>query len=161
MIIHQTYGVDSEGPEVRLHVGNAHLPMTWDVAIRLAARLRVAIRDAQEYQGASRALAEPNPGDMSVGKRVVNVHKADYGEAMHHKVGTIGPHVVIWLKNGKLEMPPEIARNISQWLNQEGRKVQGEFAPRLSMSFHVAKLTDGNAKELEVERRRDGTATFH
>ena len=153
-----TYGVYSEGPIVKLQVGNSILPMTWDVAVRMGARVRVHLRSAKNYRGASRELpqlSEAGGGNLRRAIREVSV----IGERQY-KVFAEGPDVIIEVGNSRLTMTPEVARNVSLWLTKEGWKVRDEYHPDLELRFSIAHLTDAVAEAKLKQSRRDPTAAL-
>lgn len=155
-----SYGVDEKDSVVQLHIGKATLPMTWDVAMRMAARMRVAVRGAQEFIGKSRELETPQHEQQASGRRVTAVHQMDILAEGEYKVYTDGPDVVLEAGGGVLRMEPEVGRNISIWLATSGTKVKEKYAPDLELRFHVAQLTDANLTEMARQGRQDGTAAF-
>lgn len=160
MLAPQAYGVTEDGPTVKLQVGNAVLPMTWDVAIRMAARLRVATRDAREYIGASRTLDAPALDLAEAARRRQAVHEARTLHEGAYSVRAEGPDVVLQVGNAALRMAPGPALNVSRWLNASGRRVHDAYAPDVVLRFHVARLTDGNAEDMKRQARRDATARY-
>ncbi len=152
------YGVTEDGPVIKLQVGNSAMPMTWDVAIRMGARLRVAVRNAREYIGRSRVL-EQNEHEVQTVKRKAIRESRIIGEG-EYSVYDDGPDAVIQVGSAKLTMTPDVGQNISEWLTASGKRVQAIYAPDMRLQFHVAQLKDGNAEDMKHMRRRDGTAAF-
>ena len=129
--------------------------MTWDVARRMGARIRVALLDAHEYIGMARALSKASPlGETKTRKAV---RAADLVQERGYSVYSDGPDTILEVGNFKLRMSPEVARDISAWLCETGYNVQLEYAPDMIFTFHVAHLSDAGAKELEQQGRRDAT----
>lgn len=150
------YGVTEEGSLVKLQIGNSVLPMTWDVALRMGARLRVAVRAAQEYIGQSRELGEVT--DESVIQHLRKVVRESYILAEgQYRVFDNGPDVVLRVGNACLTMAPDVGRNISTWLTNSARNVQAVYASDMVLNFHVAQLTDANVEDRKRELRRDAT----
>jgi hypothetical protein len=153
------YGVFEEGVFVKLQVGNSVLPMNWDTALRIAAKLRVYLRDAQEYVGKARTLDEPDAERSSATARKVVRESAMIVE-QGYKVYADGPDVILDVKGSCLTMTPVEARNIALWLLQSGTRVKDRFFPDMAIRINVANLTDKTATDRERDLRRDGTATF-
>lgn len=153
------YSVTEDGPVVKLQVGNSVLPMTWDVAIRIGQKLRVHVRDAQEYIGLARTINKAEPNEGSKPRKAIREH--DVLIEGRYKVFAEGPDTILQVgDNARLTMTPEVALNISGWLCTSAEKVRAEFFSDMHMRSHVAVLTDGTAKEREKQSRRDATATF-
>ena len=154
-----SYCVFEDGPLVKLQVGNSVLPFTWDAAIRISSRLCVYQRDAQEYIGMARTLAEPDPEQIKRIKRTV-MREAPVVMEGGYEVYVDGPDTVLEVKNGKLVMEPPMARNVSDWLRASGDRVHEQYFPDMTLQFHVANLSDGNAQEMAAQSRRDATAHY-
>lgn len=160
IILPTTYGVYDDGPLVKFQVGNSVQPMTWDVALRAAAKIRVYLRDAREYIGQGRLLGDPDPdpGKARVDLSVIREHpvliEGDY--SVYHE----GPSVVWKIRDERLGMPPDDARNISSWLALSGVKVNENYFPDMTLRVYCANLTDGVAAERMRQARRDSTATY-
>lgn len=157
-----TYGVYDDGPLVKFQVGNSVQPMTWDVALRAAAKIRVHLRDAREFIGQERFLGNPDrdiPADrIRVDTTVAREHpvliEGDY------RIFADGPEVVWQIRDERLGMAPDDGRNISSWLFVSGTKVQAAYFPDMELRVFVAHLTDGVAAERMRQARRDSTAVF-
>lgn len=153
------YGVDEDGPMVQMHLDNSVLPMSWDVAMRMGARLRVEVRNALEYVSEDRMLDVTANGNEGSIRDAIRVHDQIFEH--QYKVETEGPLVVLLVNNNvRLRMPVETAANLSVWLCTSGEKVRAIYAPDMLLRFSVAQLRDGNVHDLIVERRRDATAAF-
>lgn len=151
-------GVSAEDKLVKLQVGNSVLPMPWHVALRMAARLRVATRGAQEYRGQSRELANVGEG-VSASRRAIREN--DALEEGGYKVYSAGPDVIVKIgDNATLSMTPEISREVARMLYEVGEAVHRKYFPDLGLTFNVAQLTDGVAVDLEKQRRRSATSAF-
>lgn len=155
-----TYGVFDDGPLVKFQVGNSVQPMTWDVALRAAAKIRVYLRDAREYVGQERILGDPHPDPerAKVNLTVIREHpvliEGDYS------IYPEGPHVIWKIRERRCAMPPDDGRNISKWLVTSGLKVQQKYFPDMAIRITVANLTDGVAAERMRQARRDSTAAY-
>jgi len=153
------YGVSEDGPLVKLQIGNSVLPMTWDVAYRLGARMRVAVRGAQEYRKQDRNLRPANEeNDPKALAKVIR--EATVLAEGNYRVFSDQSDVVFEVGNVKLTMVPEVARNISVWLVASGQKVKMQYAKDMELRFEVAQLTDGTAEDKKAQSRRDATSIF-
>ena len=155
----ELYGVYDEGPLVKLQVGNSILPMTWDVAIRMGACLRVEVRNAQEFRGQERTI-EAATGTNEGGDTRKAIREHDVLVEGFYKVTHQDADVLIVLTGGSgavLTLTPEVARNISRWLHVSGKKVQEKYFPDMALRFHKAQLRDGVAAEKAAQSRRDAT----
>ena len=157
LLANESYGVDEYGPLVRLHVKGACLPMSWDTALRIAAKLRVATRNALEYRRMPRVLGEVDPEDR---RTQITIRDLDFLQEGDYQVRAHRQDVLLIVRGATLTMTPEVSRNISLWLVNSGQSVKGKYGNGLSLQYHVANLTDANATELEDEKRRDGTSAF-
>lgn len=155
------YAVYEDGPLVKLQVGNNTLPMTWDVALRIAAKIRVYQRDAQEYIGMARTLAASDDDPTKSLPKSQAVREAPVLVEGMYKVLADGPDTVLKVgTNATLTMTPEVARNISAWLQESGKRIQEQWFPDMTLRISVANLTDKTEQDRQKEKRRDGTATF-
>ncbi len=157
-----TYGVYDDGPLVKFQIGNSVQPMTWDVALRAAAKIRVHLRDAREFIGQERFLGNPNrevePDRVRVDTTVAREHPILIEG--QYRIYADGPEVIWKIRDERLGMAPDDGRNISSWLFVSGTKVQAEYFPDMTLRVFVAHLTDGVAAERMAQARRDSTARF-
>lgn len=153
-----SYEVYEDGTIVVLRVGNSGIRFTWDAAIRISAKLRVFLRDAQEYIGMSRQLEDPDPARDASRKHVMRntpvVMEGDYS------VYTKGADTILKVRNGELAMAPDMARNISDWFHDSGQRIQHKYFPDMTLNVAVANLTDGELQDRIRQGRRDATAKF-
>ena len=152
------YGVTREGRRAVLQVGNSALPMTWDVAIRMGARIRVATRNAQEYIGMSR-IVKAGEGEAPKRMRAV-IREHDTLLEGEYEVYSEGPDIIVEVGNAKLTMGIDVSMNISSWLTNTGREINDLFFPDMHMKFHVAQLTDATVEEVKKQSRRDATGVY-
>ena len=156
----QTYGVFADGARIMLQAGNSALPMPWDIAIHIGAKLRVYLRDAQEYMGQSRQLTEPDAEKTFTDTLRTVTRESKMLVRGDYEVYAEGPDVVLEAWGGKLTMTPKVARDISGWLTDAGWKIRDLYYPDMLYRPAIANLTDLVAHERQVQTRRDATSTF-
>lgn len=134
MLTRQTIDVSADGETVILKIGSTPIRMVFDVALKLAAWMRLAAQDAKRAAG-DRSMAFSMRGMLTAervsdrtpkpfrSKRVLQLVELTKGHALAVRrngtmvVVTVGPHAIT--------LPHEAALTISTWLRMRGKEAQG------------------------------------
>lgn len=133
MLTQQRIAVSADGETVTWQIGNTPIRMVFDVALKLAAWMRLAARDAKRASG-DRSMAFSMRGMLDAepvsdrtpkpfrSKRALQLVDLTHGSKLAVRlrgqlvVVTVGPHAI--------ELPHQAALTISTWLRMRGKEAQ-------------------------------------